>query len=206
MAIWELEDNSELYTMLHGLIGRYHSHLEEAKIVLYACDKNKNRANKVIIADASKASTKMKASTNADFTITVYMTPWSDLNMNQKKACLDHELCHCGVHYEPVKEAVGGTRGGRQRFKVVRDEYGRVQYTNEIKRDENGEPKWRLLPHDLEEFRDIVARHGIWDEDIQSFKEVLDRSVDNSSNTASGNTQFDDDHADAENFEIRSNS
>ncbi len=207
MAIWELESNLDLYTMLHELIGRYHSRLEEAKIVLYANDKNKNRANKIIIAEASKASSKMKASTNADFTIMVYMTPWSDLNMTQKRACLDHELCHCGVHFEPVKEAAGGTRSGRPRLKVVRDDYGRVQYTNEIKRNENGEPKWRLLPHDLEEFRDIVARHGIWDKDIQSFKEVLDRSVDgsyNSNETITPEIVNIDIDIDVENIELRS--
>jgi len=212
MAIWELDATSELYPMVGRLVERYHSHLSEARITLYANDKNRNKANKIIIAEASKASAKMKASTNADFTLTVYMTPWSDLTMSQKKACLDHELCHCGVHYEPVKEAVGSGRGGRQRFKVVRDEYGRIQYTNEIKRNENGEPKWRLLPHDLEEFRDIVARHGIWDEDIQAFKEVLDRnSVNNFSITAEESrddieTQVADGQMQLadQNFEIRS--
>jgi len=176
MAIWELEQDSPAYQIARELISRYHHHLAEAKIVLYASDKNKVKCNKVTCAEASKASSKMKASTNADFTITLFMTPWSDLNGDQKKACMDHELTHCGVHYEPVTEQVGtARRSGRARTKVVRDEYGRVQYTDTIKRDtETGEPKWRLYPHDLEEFRDIVQRHGIWDESIQSFKEALD--------------------------------
>lgn len=96
-----------------------------------------------------------------------------------KRACLDHELAHCGVHYEPVKEQIGTTRGGKPRLKVVRDSYGRIQYTNEIKRNqETGEPKWRLITHDLEEFRDIVARHGVWDESLQSFKQILDNVKD----------------------------
>jgi hypothetical protein len=49
-----------------------------------------------------------------------------------------------------------------------------LEYTNEIKTDEDGQPKWKLIGHDLEEFRDIVRRHGIWDENIRSFKDALD--------------------------------
>lgn len=176
MAIWELEQNDPIYTTMGELISRYHTHIAEAKIVIYCSDKNRTRANKIIIADASKAPAKLKASTSADFTITLYMMPWGDLDTNQKRACLDHELYHCGVHYEPVQEQIGQSRQGRQRMQVVRDEYGRIQYTNEIKRNENGEPKWRILPHDLEEFCDIVERYGRWDESIQSFSDALDRS------------------------------
>ncbi len=187
MAIWELEQDSSAHSILSELICNYHSHLEEAKIVIYCSDKNKVRANKIVIADASKAPAKLKASINADFTITLYMMPWGDLNTSQKRACLDHELYHCGVHYEPVKEQVGQSRQGRPRMQVVRDEYGRVQYTNEIKRDVNGEPKWRLIPHDLEEFDEIVERHGRWDESIQSFSEALNRSSSQEENVSQNN-------------------
>ena len=176
MAMWELEQDNPIYTIMNRLVSSYHSHLAEAKIVIYASDKNRTKANRIVIADASKAPAKLKASTNADFTITLYMTPWGDLNVEQRDACLDHELSHCGVHYEPCQEQVGQSRQGRPRMQVVRDEYGRIQYTNEIKRDENDEPKWRLLPHDLEEFGDVVERHGRWDEAIQSFSEALNRS------------------------------
>lgn len=180
MAIWELESNSSIYTMMNELIERYHPHLSESKIILYANEKNKLKSNHVIIASASKASSRLRASTEADFTITIHMMPWGDLSESQKRACLDHELSHCGVHYEPVKEQVGTSRNGRPRMKVVRDSYGRIQYTDEIKRDpETGKPKWRLITHDLEEFRDIVDRHGVWDSSLQSFQEVLRRKDNN---------------------------
>lgn len=176
MPIWELEDNSPVYSTISELVHNYHSHLEEAKFIVYCSDKNNNKANKVVIAEASKAPARLKASTNADFTITLYMMPWGDLNMDQKRACLDHELYHCSVHYEPVKEQIGQSRQGRARMQIVRDEYGRIQYTDEIKRNESGEPKWRLISHDLEEFDEIVERYGRWDESIQSFSEALNRS------------------------------
>lgn len=174
MSMWELEHNSQPYKIMNTMIQKNHPHLQEAKIILYATDRNRLRANNVVVASASRAPAKLKASTDADFTITIHITPWSDLNQAQQTACLDHELMHCGVHYEPVKEQVGKTRQGKARTKIVRDEYGRVQYTNEIKRDDDGAPKWRMIPHDLEEFRDIVERHGLWDQSLQEFKKAID--------------------------------
>ena len=174
MAIWELEQHAREYEIVKELVRTHHQHLAEAKIVIYGTDKNSVSGRRVTIAKAAKASPKMKASTNADFTITLYMMPWGDLNESQKRACMDHELMHCGVQYEPVKEQVGVGRGGKPKWKVVKDEYGRKQYTDEIVRDEFGVPKWRLVPHDLEEFREIVRRHGMWDESIQEFKQAID--------------------------------
>lgn len=179
MSIWELPKECFEYNILSEMIEKYHHHLKEAKIILYGCDKNKVDGNMVRFADASKASNKMKASVDADFTITLYMMPWGDLSIEQKKACMDHELNHCGVHYEPYKEQVGSSKRGKPRFKVVKDDYGRKQFTDEIKRDENGIPKWRLVPHDLEEFRDIIARWGCWDDSIQAFKDVLNKKAGN---------------------------
>lgn len=37
--------------------------------------------------------------------------------------------------------------------------------------DENG--AWKIRGHDLEEFHDIVARHGLWKQDVKVFGEVV---------------------------------
>jgi hypothetical protein len=175
MSVWELPKDCLEYQIMNEMIEKYHQPLKEAKIVLYGCDKNKVNGNMVRFADTSKASVKMKASIDADFTITLYMMPWGDLTLEQKKACMDHELTHCGVHYEPIKEQVGSSKKGKPRFKVVKDEYGRKQYTNEIKRDENGVPKWKLEPHDLEEFQSVVKTWGLWQSSIKEFKDALNK-------------------------------
>lgn len=173
MSIWELAEDSLEYSLMNEIIARYHQTLQEAKIILYGCDKNRIRDGQVVIAKAEKSSQKMKASAGSDFTITMHMMPWGDLTLDQKKACMDHELTHCGVQFEPIKERVG------TKWKVVKDEYGRKQYTNDIKRDENGIPKWKLVSHDLEEFNNIVLKHGVWDQNIKSFKEALEKRVVN---------------------------
>ena len=169
MSIWELQSDSVEYTMMRELISQYHQHLGEAKILLYATDKNKVKDQNVVFAEVAKAPPRLKVSTGADFTITLRMMPWGDLSIDQKKACLDHQLSHCGVQYEPLKERVGN------KMKVIKDEYGRKQLSNDIQRDENGVPKWKISTHDVEEFKDIIARHGIQDDNIQTLKDLLDR-------------------------------
>ena len=44
--------------------------------------------------------------------------------------------------------------------------------TQEI--DENGEVHYRMCPHDLEEFNDIVGRYGRWNDGVQLFAEQLE--------------------------------
>ncbi len=173
MSIWTLKENAEEYLLLKELIERFHMYLQESKIVLYASDKNKLKANQVVVAESGKAPMKLKAAIDADFTIMFYPY-WTNLNAKEKLACLDHQLKRCSVHYEPYKEQVGTSRGGKPKLSVVRDEFGRKQYTNEIKRDEFGKPKWRLLPYEVEEYHEVVLRHGAWNEILDEFRNALD--------------------------------
>ena len=62
------------------------------------------------------------------------------------RALIDHELCHCSVSLDS---------------------------DNEIKRDENGRPIYRIRKHDLEEFQEIVHRHGLYKNDIARFARVI---------------------------------
>lgn len=86
----------------------------------------------------------------------------------QKEALIDLLLQRCGVHYVPELIVENG------RKKPIKDEYGCVKYTNEIKRDENGNPKWKLLPLDLIAFSKNFARYGLW---YDSWKEFLTQAV-----------------------------
>jgi hypothetical protein len=71
------------------------------------------------------------------------------LDEKKRLAILDHELCHA---------------------QVVEDEEGNTAT------DHDGRPKWRVRKHDLEEFREIVARHGIYKQDILEFcKTAMER-------------------------------
>lgn len=47
-----------------------------------------------------------------------------------------------------------------------------------IEEDEEGTPYMDIRPHDIEEFADIVRRHGLWDEGLWNFGLAIMESVD----------------------------
>lgn len=61
------------------------------------------------------------------------------MNLTQKAALIDHELCHCD--YDDVEE-VAGIRG-----------------------------------HDVEEFREIIERYGLWRQDLVEIAPAFQRAV-----------------------------
>lgn len=175
MGLWELKKDDPEYTLLKEIIRKVHPHLAEANIVLYMTDKNQVRGRNLTLADAAKAPPKMRASTKADFLITIRQEPWGDMTAAQRRACLDHELCHCNAVYQPLKEQVGVGGRGRAKMKVAKDKYGRPQLTTMFARDKDGNIRWRLVPHDLNEFTDIVRRHGLWNEDMKEMHKVMEQ-------------------------------
>lgn len=82
---------------------------------------------------------------NFDFIVLVNHQAWQDLDDRQRVALLDHELAHCAVS--------------------VDDE-------GEVKQDENGRTVYRIRKHDLEEFRDVVQRNGLYKADLEAFAAV----------------------------------
>ena len=41
-----------------------------------------------------------------------------------------------------------------------------------VEEDKDGNPKLKIAPHDLEEFTEIVKRHGLWRDSIKDFMSV----------------------------------
>lgn len=91
----------------------------------------------------------------ADAILITNREAWREMEDNQRKAYVDHELCH-------LRQKLG--KDGQQ------------------EEDESGRKLWRLAKHDLEEFRDVVARHGCYMSDIQEFVEAAlrDKALDKS--------------------------
>lgn len=166
-----LEKGSKEYHIIDKLIEENHQHLQEANFIILLNEKIKLKGDIVVIAEVKKTSPSEKIIHNYDFKIIIYDYVWGKLDDKKKISVLDHELTHCGVKYIPLKEKNEETG----KTEVVKDEFGRKQYTNEIDRDDNGRPKWVILPHDLEEFRSIVKRHGMYDESIQEFAKIVNQ-------------------------------
>lgn len=82
-----------------------------------------------------------------DFVIVLNREAWDDpdFTMDKKEALIDHELCHVGS---------------------VEDDDG-------AKYDDRGRRVWRTKKHDIEEFQEIVVRHGCYKRDLERFAEAL---------------------------------
>lgn len=77
------------------------------------------------------------------FVIEISEPVWQVLDAGQRRALVDHELCHCALEVS-VNESTG---------------------------EETVALKTR--PHDVEEFRAVVIRHGLWREDLGDFAAAL---------------------------------
>lgn len=127
------------------LIAECHPHLKEANILYLFTNQKRKRCDKVVLGTAQKLSALQRylsganGATECDFIILFGRREWADLDDAQRRALVDHELCHCV----------------------------RVKY------DDDGDPVWGLRAHDVEEFREVIERHGLWKSDLKEFAPAL---------------------------------
>jgi len=85
------------------IISQYHTHLINCKIAYIYRNKPMVSAGRAVFATAQKCSAlirdlcKISGGEGYDFIITINYESWNLLTDDQKKAVLDHELCHCLV-------------------------------------------------------------------------------------------------------------
>ena len=91
----------------------------------------------------------------------------SVLKGDEREAYIDLQLSRCSAEYMPEEIEENGKK------RKNKDEFGRIQYTNVIKTDDDGNPKWKVLPLDLEVFSQNVRRYGLWCDMIQELKEAI---------------------------------
>lgn len=102
----------------------------------------------VVLGKCMKASDLQRELVNWDFVIILNQITWNypEFDKEKKMALIDHELCHAARVYDK---------------------------DGEPKIDSKGRPVWRVRKHDIEEFQEIVDRHGIWKRDLQRFADAL---------------------------------
>lgn len=153
MAVFLADPNT--IKLMEEVRNAYHPHLLEARIVVMFFDKRRVNGEHIVLGVAKKISEEDKILCHFDFKIILSAMDWGELEDIERRALLDHELSHCGVEYEPIMEKVGG------KDVPVKDQYGRIIPSDKIKRDDEGNPKWKLIPHDFENFYSIAERYGL---------------------------------------------
>lgn len=78
------------------VISHYHRDLINAKIGFVFQDEAAKKLGKIILGNASKITDKQRtAGLDLDFVVTVAKDMWQEMTSIQRKALIDHELCHC---------------------------------------------------------------------------------------------------------------
>jgi len=136
------------YRIMEKLIEKHHNHLKDAKIAIaWRFGWKSDTDGHTVLGQAKKGSDLDRELHDHDFVILLNHERWngSGFTEDQMTALMDHELCHC---------------------EISKDTNG------EPKTDENGRICYRIRKHDVEEFRDVVARHGMWKGDLEQFAEA----------------------------------
>src|SRR5579872_1256574 len=128
-----------------------HAELLEAKVAYVFRDAEVTDGGKVVAASAHLAQFHFKywarfvrwsisqmVGFEPDFIMLIDRNMWDGYDERQKLALVDHELCHM-----------------RQK---------RTAEGDPMFNQQTGEPLWMIAAHDIEEFNDVIERHGLWNE------------------------------------------
>jgi predicted SprT family Zn-dependent metalloprotease len=147
MAGVYFKEATEVKEIAEKLIDKYHPHLQDAKDVIgyYFREGSSDWAGK-----AKKCTAFERYVTGNMLFVFINAEAWERMSYEQRLALVDHELCHFS----------------RKSTKEVDPK------TNEwvtIYENKNDPDSWSIREHDVEEFSDVIKRHGLWDTGIEKF-------------------------------------
>lgn len=142
------------------LIHEHHPHLSGAEIIYVFTSQHRKRCDRVRLGSATKLNALQRFLSSGmetvegghDFLILIDKGYWEILSSAQQMALIDHELMHCTVFV-----AVG--RNPKQ-WRLYDHE------TDDLDA-ENVEWRYGMRGHDVEEFADVLKRHGWWKPDAR---------------------------------------
>lgn len=136
-------DVTEPYRLLAEIRGKEHGHLAEAKIGLaWRLGWRADADGRMTLGQCRKRGDLDRELDGFDFIILLNKEAWERLNEKQKRALIDHELCHASIVIDS-----DGSPKKNDRDRLVT----------------------RIKKHNCEEFRDVVERHGLWKQDLEAF-------------------------------------
>lgn len=162
----------EVLDVLNEVKNKHHKILEEARFAVVFDESKPFTKNRFNWGKTSKFKPLDKLFHNEQFDFMVRLSgdAWASvLSGKQREAWLDLHLTRCRPEMVPFTELVG------KRKMPVKDEWGRTQFTDEVKRDDNGNVKWIIYPLDLYTFTDNVGRYGLWSQDMLDFRAVIEQ-------------------------------
>ena len=145
---------TEAYWIMEKLVTDHHSHLKDAKIAIaWRFGWSQDADGRLRLGQAKKGSDLDRELHHFDFVLLFNHEAWNKggLKQGQKVALVDHELCHCEVS---------------------------VDTDGEPKVDEEGRTVYRVRKHDIEEFLDVVNRHGCYTNELAKLAQAGIKDAD----------------------------
>ena len=133
------------YRIMERIAEEHHPHLGDAKIAIaYKSGWKADTDGRVKLVAVRKGSDLDRDMHGYDFVVILNRELWnaSDFNDEQRDAIMDHALCHC-----EVQRGVDG----------------------EPKEDERKRTVYRIRHPDIHEYKDVVARHGLYMSSLEEF-------------------------------------
>lgn len=140
----------EAYKLLKEVRDQDHGDTKAARVALaWRLRMKPDKDGRLELGRCIKVSDLYREYADFDFIITLNKEVWEDLRFTREKklALVDHEMCHAAPVYD--------------------DE------TGEHKTDERGRYLFRTRKHSIEEFHEIVKRHGCYKADLEAFAQII---------------------------------
>lgn len=142
----DTKDGKEIRSLVKACIGTVaqHKELKPARIAIAWMIRVKpNKDGHVTLGKMKKASELDRELHGFDAVLILNEEHWRILQPEQRLALVDHELCHLAPSLDPN--------------------------TLDQREDAHGKKLWRIRKHDIEEFRGVVERHGLYKSDLSDF-------------------------------------
>lgn len=147
------EEAPEVKELAERIIDEYHPHLVDAKdLIGYYYRKGTPAVDWA--GKAKKCTAFERHATGYLLFVFIDADAWQYYKDEQRVALVDHELCHFSRSFTVTIDP-----------KTLKEEKSW---------DPADEPEsWSIRDHDVEEFSDIVKRHGLWETGIERFAEAV---------------------------------
>ena len=164
----------QVISLLNEVKEKNHPHLAQALVACSFVDVKPYSKGVLNLGKVSKFSGAVKLwlpnDHKYDFLISLPADVWYGLfNDKQKEAWLDLLLTRCQVEYEPSTVVVNGKK------QVVKDEFGRIEYTDVPKTTDDGSIVWKVAPLDAAVIAANIGRYDTWFESFVNLKMAIDK-------------------------------
>ncbi len=138
----DTDEGLYVYELIRDVREEHAKDLTHARIgAAWIVGKRPDKDGRVTLGKMKKAGELEKSIHHLDALILLNQDAWRRLLPNQRVALIHHELCHLSDVTGPEGEALF---------------------------DGHGERRWRIVKHDIEEFRAVVHAHGCYTSDLAS--------------------------------------